>query len=401
MRLRQKTLLLLWLFFLLPAKAELMGQPCIELDGADHDMGEPYPYQTWQCFDLALAPIDGTVFQVRLRWNLSAQPILATVVWLAGANGDLPHAVIEPGVTGAADERSLRERFAQDYGIRSIELQFLNARESETGLGGYWAAPRRGYLKPAQAYLATIEFLLKTEIDLIQGEWWTQVAISNGATTVAFALAYLNADELLEKTVLLSGPFLANIKRECSDPDFVAYIGRQQERADAIAASIIWNFISAYNGWNDCRQPLQSNFQDRELLSLEAQRNFGHELTVITGAEDEYGPWLLASNVYWYQRITANLQSRVVLPEVPHGLIGYDSATEALLLKHILWPPGLIPPGVFMLQAQHIYYSNGGAYCYFNSINHLQRLTGLDHADGLVDYENIPPAMIYDGMCAG
>lgn len=316
------------LFVINPAYSELSGQPCIEAE-----------YSGWRCHQLTLTTIENTNFSVRLRWNRPSQNNLATVVWLAGGNGSKPHSQIDSGIAGAADPRSIRTKLDQDKQIRSIEIQFLNPPDTGDASGGYWAAPRQGYLKAAQAYQQTLDYLRRSDINLVQGEWLTQVGSSNGATVLAFTLAYLNAADYSSRMVLVSGPFVVDILRECSDPGFIAYTGHNDTVNHAISGSDIRALLSLWNGWPDCAA-LNSVEPRRSTLGPLAQQNFPDtEIAVVMGLADAFAPWILRSNDYWYNVITAHDKQRFLVDNVDHDVFAANAATDLLLFDLISRTP--------------------------------------------------------------
>lgn len=395
-----------------PAGAEPAGEDCIL---KDQETGEVnFDYAGWRCLDILLPVIEGTVFEVRLRWNRPAMQNLATVVWLAGGDGRKPHAEIDTGVTQAPDPRPIRDRLDQDNDIRSIEVQFRNPQTELPvahfdAFGGYWAPPRSGYLKAAFAYDRVLQYLDSEPIDLIQGRWLTLAGGSNGATIIAFALAYLDADLYADRIVFVSGPFLVDILRECGDPSFSAYTGindRTWNRGrEQVAGKTIRALLSAWNGWPDCSDP-NLDAGRRSTLGLFAERNFRNtDIAVIMGAEDAFGPWILQSNAFWFDSISARSKTRLLIPAVGHDVFGADAplsnaAPDNTVYEALRKPPA-IPPGLFTIDAYAIYYSNGRRYCYFPNMAVYQQLTGKTDIDGVADYQIIPQTMTYAGFCEG
>ena len=392
--------LLFWLGYQLIAYAELNGQACLQLDNPS--VVSDYPYANWRCQDITIPEIENTVFHIRLRWNRPNQANTATVVWLGGGDGSLAHADFDHGVIGADDTRSLRQHLDEDFAIRSIELQFLNPPD-DSSLGGYWAAPRVGYLKPARGVMAALDYLMTTEVVLLQGQWLTAVGSSNGSAIWSFALAYLGADQILDRVVMISGPFLGAPLRECQDPDFIAYIGQNDIQNDGLVNRIpsaqLRTMISSYNGWSDCREAGLSEVQ-RSALGVGAQRHFPTtDISVFIGAREEFSPWLENSNRYWYGAITARNKAYTLLENGIHNLWSVDVTIHDLLTQGIAQPPERISEGLFTLASSAIHYSNGGQYCYFSTMATYTQLTGRSDIQNVIDYQSIPRAMQYAGLC--
>jgi hypothetical protein len=381
------------------ADAELTGVPCADLDAQEAPLASTYPYQDWRCQDLV---VPGTNYRLRVRWNRPGLASQASALWLAGGNGSKAQAEIDLGVAGAPDPRPIRDRLDQDHAIRSIEVQFLTAPDSLAPYdvaGGYWAPPRRGFLKPAQAYLAVVDYLRAPAVDLIQGEWLTQVASSNGATIIAFALAYLGAERYFDRIVFVSGPFLGDTYRECADPGFVAYTGINDNVSGKETGAGIRNMISFVNGWTDCADPAL-DFTRRSALDAGAQRDFPNtEIAVIMGADDEFGPWILRSNEYWFDSITARQQWRSVVPNTNHDAFTASAASAELIYSATHTAPGAMSPGLFTIGGRDIYYSNGSHYCYFPTMEVYFRLTGRTDIVGVPDYPAVPAGLIFAGNC--
>jgi hypothetical protein len=331
----------------LPTHAEIAGLPCQQLDAQDGPLPQPYPYAGWHCRDITLVNVDGSDFDIRLRWNRAGLASRATVTWLAGGDGRTPHAGFETGVAGSADPRTLRSRLDQDRNIRSIEIQFLNppdnSNDNPDKFGGYWAAPRAGYLKAARAYRQALAYLRRADIGLIQGDWLTQVGSSNGATVVAFSLAYLGAGNDSARVVFVSGPFVADIQRECRDPGFSAYTGINDQVPDSVPGAEIRRLLSFWNGWPDCADA-QLIDERRSLLGPQAQMNFAWtEIAVVLGAADAFSPWLQQSNGYWYDTISAFSKQRIISTGPGHDVFGDNVSTETLLFDLISRQPVTAP----------------------------------------------------------
>lgn len=328
------------------AATELSGVPCESLDLADGAVtSRPYPYDGWRCHDTVVLNDNGDPFDIRLRWNRPGMTSQATLVWLAGVDGRRPHGDFERGVVGAADSRSLRARLAEDDAIRSLEIQFLNHPPGQPvlaeapGFWGYWSGTRRGYPAVARVYRRVLDFLQLGGVDLIRGGWTTLVGSSNGATVTAFALAYEDADTLAGRAVLLSGPFLVDVGRECMDPGYPAYMGINDGVPGKILGDTVRALVSGWNGWIDCRNPGLDR-AGRSLLDPGARRSFPDlDIAVVMGAEDTYGPWILASNRLWFDAVSARHRTRVVVPGLPHEVWGVSVESEDVLYQALRRPP--------------------------------------------------------------
>jgi hypothetical protein len=333
------------LFFVFPlpnAAGEISGQPCPQLDEQDGYLDDIQHYRDWYCEDLLLPEVAGTDFNVRLRWNRPDLNSRATVLWLGSGNGMRPFADFDKGIAHASDPRPIRTRLDENEQIRSIEIQFLNPVENNNDpevSGGYWATPRQGYLKAAIAYQQVVDFLHQPDVGLVQGDWLTQVGFSNGATILAFALAYLDANRYHSHMVFISGPFAVDILKECHAPDFFAYTGIRNDFPDVLPGSEIRRLLSAWNGWNDCADIWFTDFR-RSLLGFLAQRSFPDtEIDVIVGTHDGFGKWLLNSNARWFAAISAYKKFHYSNDDVPHDVFGSHPGTDTLLFNRIRRPP--------------------------------------------------------------
>lgn len=325
---------------------ELTGVPCLTLDRQDGAVAsEPYPYADWRCQDSLVASDDGGSYRIRLRWNRPGLVSRATLVWLAGEDGRRAHGDFEQGVAGAADDRPLRRRLAEDEEIRSVEVQFIDHPPGQPvlatapGFWGYWSGERRGYPRVASAYREALSHLHQPGLNLVRGDWTTLVGSSNGATVTAFALAYQDADLLADRVVLFSGPFLTDLGRECRDPGYPAYMGINDGIPGRITGDSIRALVSAWNGWMDCRDG-GLDLSGRSLLDPGSRRDYpGLDIALVLGGEDAYGPWLLESSRLWYEAIQARSRSRVVVPGLAHDLWGGSVQTENLLYETLRQAP--------------------------------------------------------------
>lgn len=313
--------------------SEISGQPCERLDLSES-------YRGWRCEDIVPPAVEGTDYRVRLRWNRPGQSSLATVVWLAGGDGSTPHAEFDTGLGGVVDARPIRDKLDRDERIRSVEVQFLNPSEGNVVgfdvLGGYWASPRTGYLKAARAFREVLAILHRPQTGLLQGDWLTLAGSSNGATIIAYLLAFLQGDAYAERIVMISGPFAVKQLYACNDPSYVAYTGINDAPAAQnpvhYSGAQIRTLLSAWNG-GDCTRVLFSG-KWRSTFHVGAQRHFPtSDISVIMGGADEFGPWILRSNAYWYDHISAARKTRIVLDNVAHQAFGVSEAADAAIFQ--------------------------------------------------------------------
>ncbi len=60
-----------------------------------------------------------------------------------------------------------------------------------------------------------------------------------------------------------------------------------------------------------------------------------------------------------------------------------------------------IPPGLFKVGNSLGYANEGNGYCLFDTMANFTKLSGKTNADGIKNYEMIPPGMVNQGVCRG
>lgn len=182
---------------------------------------QQYSGMDWRCAELGYRPETGstTEYHAIVRWNRHSQPVNATTFWLTGDDGRATWSEFDPVF-------NIRKQLSEKDHIRSIEVQFVNKpAQKKPGdiYGGYLAQPQQGFKIPASIYHQLVTELTQ-HYYLTQGKWTTHVGHSNGANLIAFAMAYHQTGKFIHKAVLLNGPFLSDLGRQCEDPEYPGYL---------------------------------------------------------------------------------------------------------------------------------------------------------------------------------
>ncbi len=158
---------------------------------------------------------------------------------------------------------------------------------------------------------------------------------------------------------------------------------------------------------------------------------------------DGFGNWILASNLEWYNAITAKSKERLIRPTMAHTY-SYEDMRRFLKLGSnekpdrtleqcktgtresngnqvqfscgcgtiqdgVLQADGCfykgkmvdkIPEGLFKVGVD-IGYSNGGGYCLFDTMANFTKLSGRGNAEGVTNYDTLPSGMENQGVCRG
>ena len=285
----------------------LLGVPCQQAG-----------YAGWQCdaLDFYHATHD-TTFPIALRWNLAETVPAATVVWLPGNQG-------EGQFRSRLNAETVQDRLAQLDGIRSVEVEF-------SGADGYWGPPALGYPAAGGLYAAVLLELKRR--GLVRGGWTTHFGSSNGTMLGAAALAHHGLIQQVQRVVFDSGPFLADMAPECTDPAHWLYIGPVEAR----------RLIDSWNGWADrgvCENGLsdpEPGYDLRSLLGTGAEHAYPQlSVNVLLGELEEFTSWLLRSNRNWYQQISAEQKTRHIIAGVGHGVMGVADRPTGARTQHAI-----------------------------------------------------------------
>jgi hypothetical protein len=309
-----------------------------DLDGGGGQPCADPTYAGWRCLELTIdSPRHGATFAVEVRWNLPDQAPTSSCLWVTGGTG-------AGGFRGQPQSAALQDRLAQ-AAIRSVEVSFTDPPDAGGTTGGYFRAPRQGYVDAAWVYAEAVHELVGRGV--AAGQWLTHLGSSNGTMIGAAALAHHGLGQQVRRYLFLAGPFAAELGPECTDESFYAFMGNITPGGPSMRA-----LQDTWNGWTQqrfCEQGSATavpSYDNRSLLGSAASRSYPKSsLTVLMGDLDEFGPWILASNENWHHLVDAGSARRYVFDGVGHDVLGAPAQQlQDTVFEHVSRPP-LSEPG--------------------------------------------------------
>ena len=271
-------------------------------------------YKNFNCVDKVLRTSEGRDYSVRFRWNRisSALGSNGTVIWVLGGDGRKQWRILEPPSIATQDD------FDSRLGIRSVEIEFLDAPKTPDGGGGYWVHGG-GYYSASLAYFEAVKYVAA---NLKVGAFMNHVGGSNGTMVAAFALSHFDAGAYVNRFVLHAGPFLSHLGDACDPSHFASFATSYNENPS------VYGTIKAYLGTWAYRDPnrevCNSDMIPRMSVLTGAKSSYpNNAIHVVMGAKEKtegFGPWIIESNAQWFSQVQAAEKTRQVLPNLGHEM---------------------------------------------------------------------------------
>jgi hypothetical protein len=286
----------------------------------------------WRCTTLrSQANDNGAVYDVLVAWNLPAQTVRGTFVWVSGEGG-LRMLRMNPFAKQAQDD------LATNHGIRTIETQFLD-------VAGYHVFPSNGPVNISAVYTDLVEYFVTQGIMAgVHGH----VGSSGGSQLAADSLAYHDGALLLQGVVLSGGPIFVDLEPECTQPSSALY-GNLHQRDQ----------VDQYNYRDLGSNPCAANdpnptpaYTCRSTLGLYAESHFPNEAIDLVIGTDESN-WITSTSAFYRDSITA-LEVTYDQPVAPHTVFETQAGADAVesrvlsIVDRYESGAGAVPDGAFV-----------------------------------------------------
>ena len=270
----------------------------------------------WKCLKTTIKTLEGKEYKISLKFNRPNQKSVGTIFYGVGGNG-------MSDMLEDVSQKNLLNQLAEQNQIRTIMLEMLEKDEGFELGGGYWIHGG-GYLTLSQIFMAVWEVVVKK--GLAHGDFTNYYGGSNGTMLLASAMAKYNADVFFDRVLFGIGPFLPDLASAC-DPNSKASFKLNNEAQDKWVQTLLgaWNY-------KDQNKKVCDNIkvEDRTSILKDGKKDYPNTIIhVVVGAKEDtegFGPWFNASNLEWYNSITAKSKDRLIRPN-----IGHDNSPEDML----------------------------------------------------------------------
>lgn len=262
----------------------------------------------WKCLYTTITTDEGNSYKILLKWNRPNQQSRGSFFTANGGAG-MGESREDPPSKAFEDQLSELDQ------VRTVALEMLDENIANAFGGGYFIH-KGGYKSAALVFMAALE--LAVSENLFQGKFLNYLGGSNGSTVAAYAMSKYNADIYFDRVVFQMGPFLPDLATACdknSASSFYLNSGGQFQ--------LTQDLINLWVYGDTTKSPCTSGGEDRVSILKGGKNNFPNtHIHVIMGARevvDGFGPWILASNLEWYNGISAKSKSRLIRPEMSHN----------------------------------------------------------------------------------
>lgn len=291
--------------------------------------------QGWKCLKTKITTLEGKSYNILLKWNRPNQKSKGTVFYGIGGAG-------MGESRDDAPSKAVMDQLDQIDQIRTVALEMLDEKPDFPLAGGYWIHAG-GYETLAQILMATLELSVKKT--LFHGNFTNYYGGSNGSMMLASAMSRYNADAYFDRAIFQMGPFLPDLKTAC-DKNSASSFTLSNEKQQAMTQ----DFLSRWM-YQDPSKKVCDDLSNTRLSLLAASpkfvsagvpgvqevhaqavdklasKNFKKDypnliIHVIMGQKestDGFGNWILASNLEWFNAITAKAKDRLIRPNMGHN----------------------------------------------------------------------------------
>lgn len=277
-----------------------LGSPCTR-DG----------YNGWNCWQTTVVSQENITYQIELRWNRINKSSVGTVISAVGGNG-----------TGASREntsipgiRKFMDELDQLDQIRMVEIDFLDPSNNGVKAGGYFKSPT-GYYAAASAFLASVELIFAK--GLADGTFVNYFGGSNATMVAAYAMSHFGADRFFDRVLFQIGPFIPNLQHAC-DPNHWASFHRSPAQY-----GFIKELVNSWSTGDQNTDVCTKMNPDRVSIAKTSRVRFPKTAVHVVVGLDEvtqgFGPWILESNLEWYENVEAPEKTRVGIPGLGHSV---------------------------------------------------------------------------------
>lgn len=300
-------------------------------------------YNGWQCWQTNVTSQENVSYQIELRWNRVGKSSVGTVISAVGGNG-----------SGASREntsipaiRQFMDELDQLDQIRMVEIDFLDPSNDGVKAGGYFKSPT-GYYAAASAFLAAVELIFQK--NLVQGTFVNYFGGSNGTMVAAYAMSHFGADKYFDRVLFQIGPFLPNFADACNPNHWASF--RKSPDQYGFIKELVNSWVTGSATTDACTRMSPDRVSISKTPRVRFPKTAVHVVVGLDEVTKGFGPWILESNLQWYENVEAPEKTRVGIPGMGHE-VAWDHTRIYLNRRP---PAAMRPDPVFKFS-----FSSGGA----------------------------------------
>ncbi len=269
----------------------------------------------WRCLKTKITTLEGKSYNILLKWSRPSQKSKGTVFYGVGGHGG-GDMLEDPA------QRLVFNEIAEKNQIRTVLLEMLD-KDTKFDLGGGYWIHGGGYQTLSQIFMAVWEVVVNK--GLIHGDFTTYYGGSNGTMLLASAMARYNADVFFDRVLFMIGPFLPDLASACDKSSASSFYLNNTEKFNWVMT-----LLGQWNYQDQKKSVCDNQGEDRTSILKNFKKDYPNTIihVVVGGKEDTvgFGPWFNASNLQWYNSITAKYKDRLIRPN-----LGHDNSYEDML----------------------------------------------------------------------
>ena len=262
----------------------------------------------WKCITASIVTDENKTYKISVKWSRPNLPSRGTMLMAVGGAGTGESRLDTPS-------KIMMDELADLDQMRVIQLEFTDPPTANNAWGGYWNHTG-GYKSAGLAFKAAFDFILSRKI--IRGSFLNYLGGSNASTVAAYAMSNYGLDKYFDRVVFQMGPILPDLANACSKTSASSFFINNPDHQKSV--------FSLINFWalGDVNNNICDNLANERVSILKfGKKNFPNtHVHVIVGAKEVtlgFGAWILASNLEWYNGISAKSKIRIIRPEMAHN----------------------------------------------------------------------------------
>lgn len=261
----------------------------------------------WKCIDQNITTDEGKSYKIRVKWSRPGIESKGSVLMAVGGAGFGESRQDPPS-------RLVMDRLSNEDQLRIIELEFIDEPGAAAPWGGYWAHIG-GYRSAGAAFNSAFTWIIRNHI--VAGKFLNYLGGSNASTVAAYAMSNYGIDKYFDRVVFQMGPFLPSLQNACNPNSTSSIFLNPPDLQNKV-----FDLLNLWTFGDKGRSICGASEADR-ISILGSRRSFPTtHVHVIMGDLEErlgFGRWILASNLEWYQSISARSKERILRPEMAHN----------------------------------------------------------------------------------